>query len=101
MRSVNTALLLSAAILAPLLSANSRAEEIIKIAFIEGLSGPFANVGEIGLRHYQLAAETVNARGGVLDGAAFHQAGYDFGIAVVAIRVPDQRRDQQIGRAHV
>ena len=77
MRSLKTALLLSAAILAPLLSANSRAEEIIKIAFIEGLSGPFANVGEIGLRHYQLAAETVNARGGVLDGAKFEIVPFD------------------------
>jgi branched-chain amino acid transport system substrate-binding protein len=42
------------------------AQETVKIAFIEGLSGPFANIGQIGLRHYQIAADTVNARGGVL-----------------------------------
>ena len=77
MRSMKTALLLSAAVLAPMLSAGARAEETIKIAFIEGLSGPFANVGEIGLRHYQLAAEAVNARGGVLGGVKFEIVPFD------------------------
>ncbi len=77
MRSLKTALLLSAAILAPLLCAGSRAEDTIKIAFIEGLSGPFANVGEIGLRHYQLAAEVVNARGGVLGGSKIEIVPFD------------------------
>lgn len=38
----------------------------IKIAYLEGLSGPFANVGEVGLRHLQYAADRVNAKGGVL-----------------------------------
>jgi len=74
---MKTALLLSAAVLAPMLSAGARAEETIKIAFIEGLSGPFANVGEIGLRHYQLAAEAVNARGGVLGGVKFEIVPFD------------------------
>ena len=32
------------------LAATATAQDTIKIAFIEGLSGPFANVGEIGLR---------------------------------------------------
>ncbi len=64
MRSVRATLLLSVAVLALAMSAAVRGAEAIKIAYIEGLSGPFANVGEIGLRHYQLAAETVNARGG-------------------------------------
>ncbi len=77
MRSLKTALLLSAAILAPLLSAGAHAEETIRIAYIEGLSGPFANVGEIGLRHYQLAADTVNARGGVLGGIKFEIVPFD------------------------
>lgn len=40
--------------------------QTIKIAYLEGLSGPFANVGEVGLRHLQFAAERVNAKGGVL-----------------------------------
>ncbi len=40
--------------------------QAIKIAYLEGLSGPFANVGEVGLRHLQYAADRVNAKGGVL-----------------------------------
>jgi branched-chain amino acid transport system substrate-binding protein len=77
MKSVKAALLLSAAILAPLLPAVARSEDTIKIAFIEGLSGPFANVGEIGLRHYQIAAEAVNTRGGVLGGAKLEIVPFD------------------------
>jgi branched-chain amino acid transport system substrate-binding protein len=42
------------------------AQDTVKIAFLEGLSGPFANVGEVGLRHLQFAAERVNEKGGVL-----------------------------------
>ena len=42
------------------------ADGTLKIAYLEGLSGPFANVGEVGLRHLQFAADKVNARGGVL-----------------------------------
>ena len=61
MRFFKTALLLCAAVVAPMLPTASHAQETIRIAFIEGLSGAFANVGEIGLRHYQLAAESVNA----------------------------------------
>lgn len=38
----------------------------IKIGFIDPLSGPFANVGEQGMRNYQLVIENINARGGVL-----------------------------------
>jgi branched-chain amino acid transport system substrate-binding protein len=38
----------------------------IKIGYIDPLSGPFANVGEQGLRGFQLIIEEVNARGGVL-----------------------------------
>ena len=53
------------------------AQDTIKVAFIEGLSGPFANVGEIGLRHYQIAAEAVNTRGGVLGGMKFEIVPFD------------------------
>jgi branched-chain amino acid transport system substrate-binding protein len=57
---------LRGALLAALLASGLCAGEgPVRIAFIEGLSGPFANVGEIGLRHYQIAAEAVNARGGI------------------------------------
>ncbi|HKQ23612.1 MAG TPA: branched-chain amino acid ABC transporter substrate-binding protein [Burkholderiales bacterium] len=59
------------------LVATVTAQETIKIAYIEGLSGPFANVGEIGLRHYQIAAEAVNGRGGVLGGMKFEIVPFD------------------------
>ncbi len=41
------------------------AQEPIKIALIEALSGPFANAGEAVFRNLQWATELVNARGGV------------------------------------
>ena len=37
----------------------------IRIALIEGLSGPFANAGEAVHRNLQWAVERVNGRGGV------------------------------------
>ncbi len=42
------------------------AQGVLKIAYLEGLSGPFGNVGEVGLRHLQFAAERINEKGGVL-----------------------------------
>ena len=44
------------------------AADTIKIAVIDPLSGPFANVGEAMVRHVQLSADAINARGGVLGG---------------------------------
>jgi branched-chain amino acid transport system substrate-binding protein len=38
----------------------------IRIAYIDPLSGPFANVGDMGLRHFRFAAERINAEGGAL-----------------------------------
>jgi branched-chain amino acid transport system substrate-binding protein len=40
--------------------------QTVKIGYIDPLSGPFANVGEQGLRGFQLVIEEVNGRGGVL-----------------------------------
>ena len=37
----------------------------IKIGYIDPLSGPFANVGEQGLRGFTMLIEDINARGGV------------------------------------
>ncbi|MCW5620681.1 MAG: branched-chain amino acid ABC transporter substrate-binding protein [Burkholderiales bacterium] len=54
---------LAAAALALALSPASA--QTIKIGFIDPLSGPFANVGEQGLRGYQLVIAEINARGGV------------------------------------
>jgi branched-chain amino acid transport system substrate-binding protein len=41
------------------------AREPIKLAMIEGLSGPFANAGEAVFRNLLLATERINQRGGV------------------------------------
>ncbi len=43
----------------------SHAAEPIKLALIEGLSGPFGNAGEAVFRNLVWASERVNARGGV------------------------------------
>lgn len=71
----------------------------IKIAYIDPLSGPFANVGEIQLNHVQQAVARINAAGGVLgktlellpfdgksspqDSAAALRAAYDKGARYV------------------
>ncbi|HEY5581157.1 MAG TPA: branched-chain amino acid ABC transporter substrate-binding protein [Rhodoferax sp.] len=47
----------------------------IKIAMIEGLSGPFANTGEAVFRNLIWAVERVNARGGVKIAAPGERAG--------------------------
>lgn len=41
------------------------AEDTLKIAFIDPLSGPFGPSGDAGLRHWQYAAEQVNAGDGI------------------------------------
>jgi branched-chain amino acid transport system substrate-binding protein len=52
--------------------------DVIKIAFIDPLSGPFASTGENGLHQYEFAAETlVNAKGGVLGGSTFEIVPFD------------------------
>lgn len=59
------------------LSFNAGAAGTIKIAVIDPLSGPFANVGESMVRHVQLAIDAVNARGGVLGGTKFELIALD------------------------
>ena len=57
-------LALSASALLPL-SATAQAPVPIKVAVIEGLSGPLGNGGEAAYRNFVWAVERVNARGGV------------------------------------
>ena len=45
-------------------------QAVFKLAYIDPLSGPFANVGELMLTHVQFAVEDINAKGGVLGGKA-------------------------------
>jgi len=42
------------------------AQDTIRIAFIEPLSGPFANVGDAGLKHFRYQLEVMNKQGGIL-----------------------------------
>ena len=51
---------------AALSASAAQAADNIRIAFIDPLSGPFANIGESELRHFQMVAEMINARGGIL-----------------------------------
>src|ERR1044071_2379469 len=54
-----------AALAAALLLGASAAQAQLKIAYIDPLSGSFANVGEAGLKHFQAMAEEINAKGGI------------------------------------
>lgn len=57
--------LLSVALCVPALALAQPAPAPIKVAMIEGLSGPFGNTGEAVFRNLIWAVERVNARGGV------------------------------------
>ena len=63
-------------VLATALAARPAAAQI-KIAYIDPLSGPFANVGEQGVAHFQGAIERVNAAGGVLGGQKLELVTFD------------------------
>src|SRR6266487_1779135 len=60
---LRAALLAGAAVL---LSGPAGAQETIRIAFIDPLSGLAASTGEAGLKTFQYLAEQLNAKGGVL-----------------------------------
>ena len=47
-----------------LASGQSLAQDTIKIAYIDPLSGPGATVGEVGLKTFQYLADELNAKGG-------------------------------------
>jgi branched-chain amino acid transport system substrate-binding protein len=55
---------MAAALVVPTIS--SAAEDTIKIGLIDPLSGPFANVGDLGVKTFGYLAERINANGGVL-----------------------------------
>lgn len=59
------------------LAVEAGAATTVKIAVIDPLSGPFANVGEAMVRHMQMAVDAVNARGGVLGGTKFELVALD------------------------
>jgi len=53
------------------------AEDTIKIAYIDPLSGAMAGVGDAGYKHFQYNAELLNAKGGVLGGKKFEIVPFD------------------------
>ena len=53
------------------------AEDTIKIAYIDPLTGGFANVGEAGHKHFQYMADLINAKGGVLGGKKIEIVPFD------------------------
>ena len=53
------------------------AAQSVRIAFIDPLSGPFANIGEMEVRAFQYAIDLVNARGGVLGGTKLELITFD------------------------
>ncbi|WP_038202130.1 branched-chain amino acid ABC transporter substrate-binding protein [Xenophilus azovorans] len=65
------------ALAAALAAAGAHAQEVYKIAYIDPLSGPFANVGELMLMHVQYAVEDVNAKGGALKGTKLQLLQFD------------------------
>src|SRR5678815_5859170 len=69
-----------AALAAALLLGASGAQAQLKIAYIDPLSGAFANVGEAGLKHFQAMAEEVNAKGGI-NGQKLEIVGYDHKVS--------------------
>lgn len=65
-----------AAVAASLLLGMSAAHAQLKIAYIDPLSGAFANVGEQGLKHFQAMADEINAKGG-MNGQTVEVIGFD------------------------
>src|SRR6201995_3619088 len=56
----------AAAIALPMLGAGAKAEDTVKIGYIDPLSGGGASVGEVGLKTFQFMADELNAKGGIL-----------------------------------
>jgi branched-chain amino acid transport system substrate-binding protein len=54
----------------------SGADDTIKIAYVDPLSGGMASIGEVGLKTFQFLADDLNAKGGAL-GKKFEIVGYD------------------------
>ncbi|MBO6824783.1 MAG: branched-chain amino acid ABC transporter substrate-binding protein [Sneathiella sp.] len=66
------------AVFATMSAFSVQAADVVKIGFIDPLSGPFASTGTNGLAQYQFAAEElVNKKGGILDGVKFEIVPYD------------------------
>src|SRR6202022_1019211 len=52
------------------------AQDTVKIAYVDPLSGGGASIGEVGLKTFQFLADEINAKGGAL-GKKFEIVAYD------------------------
>ncbi len=59
-----------------LMQVPASAQDSVKIAYIDPLSGGGASIGEVGLKTFQFLADEINAKGGVL-GKKLEIVGYD------------------------
>lgn len=74
---LNKTLLAAVAVGSLLIGAAAQADKApVKIAYIDPLSGAFANVGDAGKRHFEFMAERLNATGG-LDGHPVEIVAFD------------------------
>ena len=69
--------LLFIAVFCVLVSCSETKEDDVVIGFIEGLSGPFANIGEVALRHLELEVEAVNRSGNLPEGVRMRILSFD------------------------
>jgi len=67
----------AAAFAAAALVSSGAGAQNIRVAYIDPLSGPFANVGEQGLAEFRFAVDAINKRGGVLGGRKLEVIGFD------------------------
>ena len=74
---VASAALAFSALAQPKPAAKGSGGDTIKVAYIDPLSGPFANVGEQGLAEFRFAVNRINAAGGVLGGRKLEVIGFD------------------------
>jgi len=64
-RLIRKPLVASALAIGTFMAPAAGAEDTLKLAYIDPLSGPFANVGDFGLRHFRYLADHFNAQGGI------------------------------------
>lgn len=69
--------LLASFVLLTMIASPGLAEDTIKIAFIDPLSGPFAGVGDAAYKNFQYNVELINAKGGVLGAKKFEIVPFD------------------------
>ncbi len=65
------------AIATSMLASTAQAEQTFKLAYIDPLSGSFADVGDLMLNHVQYGVGEINAKGGVLKGVKLELLKFD------------------------